>query len=336
MAENIVEVAKQKQPQLFHQFMSLVANNELSHAYLLTGEDGAGQFAVAMAVAMRLFCTHVVDGVACGQCPECVRIMHHDHPDVVLTAPDGQSIKVDQIRHVKSEFTKSAVEGAKKVFIISEAEKMTTGAANSLLKFIEEPVGNVVTFLISKNRHLILPTIISRTQVVEFPSLSKPQMIAELKQDGILPSQINLLMAITNSRSEVDQLLKDNWFGQMQQAIAKWFSYLANGDLMAVPFIQMTIMPIVGSKDQQRVVLTMIISLFEDVLELKYGTLAKDDLKYPAIIDQMQKAATNWQSGQLITMLDEVLAMNNSMAVNVNFQGIVESMTLKILKIAKS
>ncbi len=55
MAENVVAVAQKKQPQLFNQFMNLVSNNELSHAYLFTGEDGAGQFSVAMGVAMRLF-----------------------------------------------------------------------------------------------------------------------------------------------------------------------------------------------------------------------------------------------------------------------------------------
>lgn len=116
MSDNIASDAKIKQPKLFEQFMRLVDRNELSHAYLFTGEDGAGQNAVAMGVAMRLFCTNVKDGYPCGKCAECTRIMNHDHPDVVITKPDGLSIKVDQIRHVKSEFTKSAMEGSKKSF----------------------------------------------------------------------------------------------------------------------------------------------------------------------------------------------------------------------------
>ncbi len=113
MEQNIVNVAETKQPTIFKQFMNLVKRNELSHAYLFTGEDGAGQFSVAMGVAMRLFCTNVQNGMPCGQCPECRRIMNYDHPDVVMTKPDGLSIKVDQIRHVKSEFTKSAMENQK-------------------------------------------------------------------------------------------------------------------------------------------------------------------------------------------------------------------------------
>ncbi|GAA2973597.1 DNA polymerase III subunit delta' [Lentilactobacillus parakefiri] len=336
MEHDIVNVAQTKQPTIFTQFMNLVQNNELSHAYLFTGEDGAGQFSVAMGVAMRLFCTNVQNGVPCGKCPECVRIMNHDHPDVVITEPDGQSIKVDQIRHVKSEFTKSAMEGSKKVFIISEAEKMTTGAANSLLKFIEEPTGNVVSFLISKNRNLVLPTIISRTQVVEFPSLSKKLMVQELQNSGVKPSEVNLMISITNSLDQINQLSKDDWFASMQRLLEKWFTYLVQEDNMAMPFIQMSLMPLITNKDRQRIVISMMLSLFDDVLEMKYGTLADDQVKYPAILAKTKLAADQWDNDKLLTMLDEVLDMNSRMAVNVNFQNIVEDLTLKILAIGQS
>lgn len=336
MVENVLNDAKTKQPKLFTQFMHVVDRNELSHAYLFTGEDGAGQFAVAMGIAMRLFCTNVQDGMPCGQCAECTRIMNHDHPDVVITKPDGLSIKVDQIRHVKSEFTKSAMEGSKKIFIISAADKMTTGAANSLLKFIEEPTGNVVSFLISQNRNLLLPTIVSRTQVVEFPSLDKHQMMAELRQSGALPSQVNLLMAMTNSLTEVKKWLTDNWFTSLQQAVCKWFGYLVKENPMAMPYIQMSLMPLITSRERQRVALSMMIDLFDEVLELKFDTLTKDAVKFPEIEAETNRAAQNWSSDQLMAMLDELLNTHGSMAVNVNFQNIIEAVTLKILTIMKS
>lgn len=336
MEHNIVNVAQTKQPTIFTQFMNLVKNNELSHAYLFTGEDGAGQFSVAMGVAMRLFCTNVQNDVPCGKCSECVRIMNYDHPDVVITKPDGQSIKVDQIRHVKSEFTKSAMEGSKKVFIISEAEKMTTGAANSLLKFIEEPTGNVVSFLISKNRNLVLPTIISRTQVVEFPSLGKKLMVAELRSSGVKPSEVNLMISITNSLDQIQVWSKDDWFASTQKLLEKWFTYLVKGNTMAMPFIQMSLMPLITNKDRQRIVVSMMLSLFDDVLETKYGTLLEDRVKYPNILAETKQAAVEWNDDQILAMLDELLDMNSSMAVNVNFQNIIEAMTLKILAIGQA
>lgn len=336
MSDNIASDAKIKQPKLFEQFMRLVDRNELSHAYLFTGEDGAGQNAVAMGVAMRLFCTNVKDGYPCGKCAECTRIMNHDHPDVVITKPDGLSIKVDQIRHVKSEFTKSAMEGSKKVFIISDADKMTTGAANSLLKFIEEPTGNVVSFLISQNRNLILPTIVSRTQVVEFPSIGKDVMNQELRKSGILPSQINLLTSMTNSLSEIKRWQADNWFSSLQEVVSKWFGYLVKGNLMAMPYIQMALMPLITNKERQQVALSMMIGVFDETLEIKYGTLKKDTTKFSDIISETKQAAQEWSSDQLMTMLEELLNTRGSLMVNVNFQNVIESVTLKMLTIVKS
>ncbi|WP_243674387.1 hypothetical protein [Lentilactobacillus kisonensis] len=105
---------------------------------------------------------------------------------------------------------------------------------------------------------------------------------------------------------------------------------------MAMPFIQMALMPEVGGKDRQRIILTMMINIFDDVLGIKYGTLDDKNVKYPAATNQMHQAATDWTSQQLMTILDDLLAMNSSMTVNVNFQNIVESVTLKILKVAKS
>lgn len=336
MTGNIVTIAKTKQPQLFQQFMQLIQKNELSHAYLFTGEEGAGEDAVAMGVAMRLFCTNVTDGYPCGKCPECTRIMNHDHPDVVMTRPDGLSIKVDQIRHVKSEFTKSAMEGSKKVFIISDADKMTTGAANSLLKFIEEPTGNVVSFLISRNRNLILPTIVSRTQVVEFPSIPHELMVAELQMAGVVPSQINLLMTMTNSLSEIKQWLADGWFTSLEQVVSKWFSYLVKDNPMAMPYIQMSLMPLATSKARQQVVLTMMITIFDEVLELKYGTLTQQNVKFPDIAAETRQAANEWSADQLMAMLDKLLDTSRSVMVNVSFQNIVESVTLEMLAIIKA
>ena len=194
----------------------------------------------------------------------------------------------------------------------------------------------MVSFLISQNRNLLLPTIVSRTQVVEFPSLDKHQMMAELRQSGALPSQVNLLMAMTNSLTEVKKWLTDNWFTSLQQAVCKWFGYLVKENPMAMPYIQMSLMPLITSRERQRVALSMMIDLFDEVLELKFDTLTKDAVKFPEIEAETNRAAQNWSSDQLMAMLDELLNTHGSMAVNVNFQNIIEAVTLKILTIMKS
>lgn len=328
----MIEEVKTRQPDIVKQFMQLVANNQLSHAYLLTGEAGAGQLEVAELVAMRLFCRNVQDNLPCGKCPECLRILNQEHPDVVMAKPEGLSIKVDQIRFIKAEFSKSAVEGVQKVFIIERADKMTTGAANSLLKFIEEPAGNVVTFLISPEKQLILPTIVSRTQVVEFNSVANDLLTAKLKQLEIAPSQQALMLSLTNDLNQIEEWNKDDWFAKIVNQLVKWYEYLIAGNPQAFPQIQMKIMPLVTNRDQQHTVFQLIIALWQETLLVKYGQTKEQAIKFQSAKQQL-KQAKEMQTQQLLLGLNNILNMKSMVDVNVGFQNVLESTTLKILAI---
>lgn len=133
----------------------------LAQSYLFVGPKGAGKLALAEWIALRLFCQHVQDGAPCGECPECERILNHNHPDVMMLKTSTQSIKVDDIRNLKQEMSKTGVEGNQRVFIVEDADKMTAGAANSLLKFFEEPVPGMTVILTATAKNQLLPTITS-------------------------------------------------------------------------------------------------------------------------------------------------------------------------------
>ncbi|MFX3864258.1 DNA polymerase III subunit delta', partial [Streptococcus suis] len=89
-----------------------------------------------------------------------------NHPDVHWIEPDGQSIKKGQIEALQEEFSKTGVESNQKLYIIRHADKMTNNAANSLLKFLEEPHRGTTAVLLTEQYHRMLPTIISRCQVL--------------------------------------------------------------------------------------------------------------------------------------------------------------------------
>ena len=112
------------QPQLTQHFAKLIKQNRLAHAYLLSGASGTGKLSLAVWIAQVIFCDHRnSDGSPCLKCSECRRIAENEHPDVVRIVPEGRSIKVDQVRYLKSEFSKSGLEGNRKVFIIKDVEK---------------------------------------------------------------------------------------------------------------------------------------------------------------------------------------------------------------------
>ena len=86
------------QPIVFRQLQNSFEHGRLAHAYLFEGDQGTGKAELALWFAKHLFCLDLQKGMPCEKCNNCLRITSKDHPDVVEIEPDGQSIKVDQIR----------------------------------------------------------------------------------------------------------------------------------------------------------------------------------------------------------------------------------------------
>ncbi|UDM31852.1 DNA polymerase III subunit delta' [Lentilactobacillus laojiaonis] len=334
--KNLVLTAKIKQPKITNQFMKLIASGHLSHAYLLIGGVGVGELDVAKTSAMRIYCQNVQDNFPCGECFECQRILNGEHPDVVEIKPEGQTIKVEQIRYIKREFSKSGLEGSKKIFIIQDANKMTNSAANSLLKFIEEPIGNTTIFLISQEKNQILPTIISRTQVIDFPNLDLNLLKSELKNAKILPNQVNLLLSITNDMNQILVWNENNWFERVVIQIGNWFTYLEKNDAMAFPLIQSDLMPLISNRNQQDIVIDVIVELFKELLEVKVFNVNEESTKFLSILNIIKDMAEKLPYQKIISILEIILDIKKQQKVNVNFQNIMEATTLQVIDIIQS
>src|SRR5512136_720681 len=141
-------------------------NNAIAHAYLLVGPRHVGKGTLAINLAQALNC----DGpeVPCGECRSCQRIRMGKHADVTTTGLDSRTeIGIDDIRGLQRLANLPPYEGKCKVFIIDEAEYLSTEAANSLLKILEEPPPRVVWLLLAAKEERLLQTIASRCQKLE-------------------------------------------------------------------------------------------------------------------------------------------------------------------------
>ena len=98
---------------------SSLRRQAISHAYLFSGPSGSRQLQTAMAFAKAIFCTELEDD-ACGQCLECRKVEHANHPDLTMLAPDGNNIKIDQIRDLQRIFSYRSEAGYPKVYIIEQ------------------------------------------------------------------------------------------------------------------------------------------------------------------------------------------------------------------------
>ena len=131
---------------------------------MFDGERGTGKEAIALFFAKLLLCESPENSVPCETCHSCRRVTSSNHPNVTIIRPDGQDIKKEQMSNLIYKMTKKGYEAGRKIYIISRADRMNIAAANTLLKFLEEPEGDVTAILLTDSYQSILPTIQSRCQ----------------------------------------------------------------------------------------------------------------------------------------------------------------------------
>jgi DNA polymerase III subunit delta' len=157
-----------------------VSAQTLPHAYLFVGPAGVGKRATALTLAKALNC-RAQHGDACEQCAVCLRIDRSLHPDIHLVEPQGQAIKIDQIRHLQDLLALQAYEGRMKVAILDDAGKLTIEAANALLKILEEPPARTLFVMVCHNIGGLPATVVSRSQVLRFGVVPHDQLVALLR-----------------------------------------------------------------------------------------------------------------------------------------------------------
>jgi len=157
-------------------FRRALAADDLSHAYLLAGPEGLGkvEYARELGVAMVAPCG------GCGACDDCARARRGAHPDLRVIEREGDMIRLGQVAPIVAELVLKPFVAARRVWVLPEAEQLTPAAANKLLKSIEEPPAHVHFVLVTDRIERMLPTIVSRCQVIDFQPLSDAEVEAYL------------------------------------------------------------------------------------------------------------------------------------------------------------
>lgn len=190
---------------------SSIARERVSHAYLLAGPQGVGKSTLAKNLAQALLCQG--QDKPCSDCEACRKITAGNHPDVRVVDLHYQAIlreeslakqkevRVDTIRSVTHEAGLKPFEGRRKVLLIPDADHMNLHAANSLLKTLEEPPPHVVLVLTATDPHLLLPTIVSRCQVLSLRFVPLALIEEELRlRHGVEAERARLLAGLSGGR----------------------------------------------------------------------------------------------------------------------------------------
>ena len=152
-------------------FKKKLNNSSISHSYIFEGKEGIGKKLFAINLIKAILCKKNIDN-PCERCISCKKINHSNHPDVKLIKPDGNSIKNKQIKDFQNFLRFKPNESEYKFILIDDSEKLTKSAQNTILKVLEEPPDYAKIFFVTKNANILLDTIISRGQVINFNPLS--------------------------------------------------------------------------------------------------------------------------------------------------------------------
>lgn len=168
-----------------------IKKNRLSHAYLIESNGYSKKLEFSVAFAKYLLCNkHHVEKPK-EYCEICSKEDINNILDIKIIHPDGLWIKKSQLENLQVEFGKKSIDGNKKIYIITDADKLNTSSANSILKFLEEPEEGIIAILIVDNLYQVLPTIISRCQIIHLKSEIKNKNISTI--ETLLENNISIL-----------------------------------------------------------------------------------------------------------------------------------------------
>ncbi len=168
------------QEQLQEHLHNAIRMDKVSHAYIINGERNSGKELIAKIFAMALQCENRQDIEPCQECHSCKQALSSNHPDIIyITHEKPNTISVDDIRsQINGDVAIKPYKGPKKIYIMSEGEKMTVQAQNALLKTLEEPPEYAVILILTTNVNSLLPTILSRCVVLNM----KPAKDSQIKE----------------------------------------------------------------------------------------------------------------------------------------------------------
>lgn len=322
------QTLKEKQENVVKVLAGSLQKERLAHAYLFEGGKGTGKSEAAFLFAKRYFCKQAEGIEPCGNCRDCRRIESGNHPDVHVIAPDGLSIKKGQITDLIHELSFRGLESRRKIYIVEHIDKMTTKAANSLLKFLEEPGEMTVAILLTEQIQRILATMRSRCQVLSFvppaPKAIEDQMASTQATEPLRKAAARL----TGDARGADRLAGDEWFAQARAIVIQFMKVLLQPTHQVFRFLQETWLPHFQDKEQVERGLDLLLLWYRDVLHILLGE--ENQLVYVDEREALAKEAQVLTENGIARNMTAALEAGRRLDANVSGQLVMEQCVLKI------
>ena len=295
-------------------------SREVAHGFLLTGVAGSGKRMLARLCAKALLCQGKER--PCGACDACKRVAQNAHPDYIEVQTEKQTIGVEEIRSALDILAEKPYEGGKRTVLI--LKPMTVQAQNALLKILEEPPAGTVFFITAVNVAAVLPTIASRTRIIQLSPLPEQLCIACLTEHGIETQRAQLLARLSGGVvGNALAMQKDERYWQMRELAFQ----------TAQPFLENQIFDRIALlkniKELSGVFLDCMETLFSDILRYETGAqFASVDKK-----EQLASMAEAYRVAGAARMLDALSRARACLTANLSWQSVSEMIVFEIAEV---
>ena len=319
------------QPVIYQTFLNSFNKRQLSHAYLISGSNGAPLLDVAKFFAKSILCDDP-SPLACNSCITCLRVDDENYPDYFIFDGSKATIKKDAVTTIESSFEKKAFENKGiRIYILHLIENMTIEAINSILKFLEEPGQEIYAFLTTNNESTVLPTIISRCQVLRLKLVDKNIVINDAINEGVDRIDAELLSYFYNDGELIKEILENKdeneAFFTAKTCFEETIQELNAGNKEdVIYYAQSQVSNRIKSKEACRYYINMLIMAFEDLIAIKNQKRPFLE-SYATILDNLTNKLSH-----LDESLIELLKSSNIVNTNVNIALLIDHLFYTITK----
>jgi len=312
---------------------SAVAHERLAHAYLFHGEEAIGKQLTAIRLAQALNCEQPPESEeldSCGTCRSCRQIEARTHPDFFVIEPDPEQatrqIKIEQVREIEHQIMYRPLIGERKICLLNDADRMTIGAANALLKTLEEPPAHSL-FLVVSSRPAALPaTIRSRCQALRFATPAQTQVEATLiLKREIPPADARFLAIISEGRigEALSAEVKDTRMRQQELV-----NLVRPQSLQSIGSI-LTSAESIAKADRAQDVLAWLARWIRDLVLIQVGG-DRDQLLYLDDLVTLEAYAQRADTDMLLDLLREIELTEQRATRHLNLHMALETILLRL------
>ena len=320
------EYLEKYQPFIYNTFINSLKFNKVSQAYLIKGSDGTPTLDIALFLAKTLICEEP-SPLACSSCLNCIRFEEGNYADFMLIDGSKNTIKVGDIENLQKFLSSSSLEKqGKKIYIINRLENANKEAVNALLKTLEEPSSSVYAFITTQNEAKLLPTIISRCQILSLLPINKSIVKQNAINEGVLLEDADILSYFYCDVEVIKQKSEEENYKEQKKLLYETLNALTISSEEAIYYAQTNLIKKIKTKEDARLYIDLLSIAFKDILHIQNNQpLVLEGAKEQ--IDTLSKKYKNVSSIYL-----EIMLSRGQIEDNVNLSLLLQHIFIYIRK----